>query len=86
MDCLICVHLGQSFKSKLTNYCEARSAIFHQVSTELTAKTRVDMERARIDLEEHRLECPVKKSRSFGSAVPILPNCSLQPQRDSICS
>ena len=57
MACLKCAHLEQLFESKLSKYGEARSAMFHQVSTDLAAKKQVDMERARYDLEEHQLLC-----------------------------
>jgi hypothetical protein len=55
MDCLRCVDLEQAFEFKLSKYIEARSAAYYRVSTELAAKKNVDMERARNDLEEHRL-------------------------------
>jgi len=57
MDCLRCVDLEQAFEFRLSKYSEARSAAFYQVSTELAAKKKVDMERARNDLEEHQLIC-----------------------------
>ena|ERR1700747_1347028 len=59
MDCLKCKDLEQAFESRLSNYSEARSAAFYQVSTELAAQKKVDMERARNDLEEHQLICPL---------------------------
>ena len=57
MDCLNRMDLEQAFESGLSEYREARSAVFYQVSTELAAKKKVDMERARCDLEEHKLMC-----------------------------
>jgi hypothetical protein len=57
MDCLKCVHLEQVFESSLSGYSEARSSAFYQVSTELAAKKKVDMERARNDMEEHQFIC-----------------------------
>ena len=60
MDCLKCLDLGQAFESRLSQYSEARSAAFYQVSTELAARKKVDMERARYDLEEHTLLCPLR--------------------------
>ena len=59
MDCLKCMDLEQAFESRLSKYGEARSAAFYQVSTELAAKKKVDMERARNDLDEHQLICPL---------------------------
>lgn len=58
MDCLTCTNLEQALEFRLSKYREARSALFYQVSTELAAKKKVDMERARNDMEEHQLTCP----------------------------
>lgn len=57
MDCLICKVLERAFESKRSKYREARTAAYYRVSTELAAYKNVDMERARYDLEEHRLVC-----------------------------
>ncbi len=57
MDCLVCKDLERVFASRWSKYIEARSAAFYRVSTELAAKNNVDMERARNDLEEHRVVC-----------------------------
>jgi hypothetical protein len=57
MDCLICKDLERAFESRRSAYIEARCAAYYRVSTELAAKKHVDMERAKNDLEEHRLVC-----------------------------
>jgi Zn-dependent peptidase ImmA (M78 family) len=57
MDCLICKGLEQALESRQSEYIEARSAAYYQVSTELAAYKNVDMERAKSDLEEHELVC-----------------------------
>lgn len=57
MDCSKRTDLEQAFESGRSKYNEARSAVFYQVSTELAARKKVDMERARYDLEEHKLIC-----------------------------
>ena len=62
MDCLTCTNLEQGFDFRLSKYSEARSAPFYQVSTELAAKEKVDMERARNDMEEHQLTCPSRRA------------------------
>jgi hypothetical protein len=86
MACLKCAHLEQLFESKLSNYGEARSAMFHQVSTELAARKRVDMERARNDLEEHQLVCLMRTSESSNPQVAISRGRSLQLQPDKAWS
>lgn len=62
MDCLKCMHLELVFEARASNHSEARSSAFYQVSTELAAKKKVDMERARNDLEEHQLKCAWRDS------------------------
>ena len=64
MDCLTCTDLEEAFESRVGKYNDARSAAFYQVSTELAAKKQVDMERARNDLDEHQLICPLAPARS----------------------
>jgi hypothetical protein len=57
MDCPICRNLERTFKAGLSEYTEARSSACYQVSKRFAAKKNVDMERARYELEEHRLVC-----------------------------
>lgn len=63
MDCLICKELERVFESRLSDYIEARSAAYYRVTTEFAAYKNVDKERARSDLEEHRLVCVSAKVR-----------------------
>jgi hypothetical protein len=57
MSCLAGTDLKHAVESRFGQYSEARSAPFYQVSTELAAKKKVDMERAKSDWEEHQLKC-----------------------------
>jgi len=57
MDCLQCMDLSRTFESAHVKYVAARSAEFYQISTEIAARKQVDMERARIDLQEHQAAC-----------------------------
>jgi len=57
MDCLICKDLTSAFEAGLSEYIEARSSACYLVSKRFAAKKNVDMERARYELEEHRLLC-----------------------------
>jgi len=57
MGCLVCKDLERTLDFKRSKYYEARSAAYYRVSTELAASKNVDMERAKSDLEEHRLVC-----------------------------
>lgn len=57
MNCSICKDLERTLESRRSQYIAARSAAYYRVSTELAAYKNVDMERAKSDLEEHRLVC-----------------------------
>jgi hypothetical protein len=57
MDCPICRDLERAYKAGLSEYIEASSSAFYRVCTELAAQKNVDVERARYELEEHRLVC-----------------------------
>ncbi len=71
MNCTICKELARVFAAGLSEYIEARSAACTQVSTSLLAKKNVDMERAKFELEEHRLVCVF----AIGALAPL-------PERD----
>ena len=68
MDCSICLDLAGAFEAGLSEYIEARSSACYQVSKGPSAKKNVDMERARYELEEHRLVCV-----SAASVLALLP-------------
>jgi hypothetical protein len=57
MDCLLCKDLDRGLRLTLASYRKARSAAFYRVCTDIAAKKEVDMERAKNDLQEHRLVC-----------------------------
>jgi len=75
VDCLICKDLERAFESRRSQYLDARSAAYYQVSTELAAYKNVDMERAKSDLEEHQLVCV--------SATEMRPSASRALRLDS---
>lgn len=58
MDCVVCKDLDRAVESTLASYLAARSAAYYRVCTDFAAKREVDMERAKTDLQEHRLVCP----------------------------
>ena len=57
MECPICRDRERAYQARLSEYTEARSSACYQVSTKLAAFKNVEMERAKSDLEEHRLVC-----------------------------
>jgi hypothetical protein len=78
VDCLACKDMERALKLTLANYIAARSAGFYRVCTDIAAKKEVDMERARTDLQEHRLVCPfairaAALDRAGDFFAPVLP-------------
>ena len=71
MNCSICRNLEQAFEAGLSEYIGARSSAYFRVCTKLAAQKNVEMERARSELEVHRLVCI--------SAVRVF---ALLPERD----
>jgi len=57
MGCPICGNLERAFNAGLIEYIEARSSAYYPICTKTAAYKKVDMERARYELEEHRLVC-----------------------------
>jgi hypothetical protein len=57
MNCLICKNLERALESRRSEYTEARSSAYYQVTTEFAAHKNVDKERAKSNLEEHQLVC-----------------------------
>ena len=57
MNCLICKNLERVLKSRRSEYAEARSSAYYQVTTEFAAHKNVDKERAKSNLEDHQLVC-----------------------------
>ena len=75
MGCPICGDLKRAYETGLGEYIEARSSASYGVSKRLAAFKNVEMERAKSDLEEHRLVCV--------SAIRVL---ALLPERDASTS
>jgi hypothetical protein len=57
MCCPICKNLERVFDAELGEYIEVRSSVYYSFSTKIAAYRKVDMARARYELEEHRLVC-----------------------------
>ena len=57
MNCPTCQELERTYEAALSEYTEARSSTFFQVCLDVAAQKNVEMERARYELEEHRLAC-----------------------------
>ena len=57
MECTICMDLKRAYEAGLSEYIEARSSVCFRACTRLAARKNVEMERARYEVEEHRLVC-----------------------------
>lgn len=57
MNCRICGNLEQAYEAALNEYMEACSSACYRISNKPAAQKYVDMERARYELEEHRMIC-----------------------------
>ena len=68
MDCLTCRDLKRAYETERSGYIEARSSAMYGLSTRLAAFRNVEMERARCELDEHRLVCVF-----VGNVIPLLP-------------
>src|ERR1039458_2315235 len=55
MDCPICRDLKRTYEAGFREYIEARSSACFRACTRLAARKNVEMERARDEVEEHRL-------------------------------
>jgi hypothetical protein len=62
MNCLTCKNLERALESRRSEYVEARSSAYYQVTTEFAAHKNVDKERAKSNLEEHRLVCSFRRT------------------------
>ena len=65
VGCSKCTNLEQTLEFRFREYREARSAPFYRVSTELAAEKKVEMERARYDMEEHQLTCLLRDRKNL---------------------
>jgi hypothetical protein len=57
MECLVCRDLARTYDRELSELIDARSSACYRVTKKFAAAKNVDMERARYELEEHRLLC-----------------------------
>ena len=76
LDCRACSGLERAFEATYGEYVEACQSASYRFCTKFAAHKRVDMERARYELEEHGIECV----SAFGLA-DVVPSPS---NRDSI--
>jgi hypothetical protein len=57
LNCRQCRDLDRALRLTLAKYVEACAAALYRVTKEFAAKSQVDMERSRNDMEDHLLVC-----------------------------
>jgi len=57
MNCPICRDLERAYEAAFSEYIEVRSSAWFSLSSDVAASKRVDLERMRYELEEHRFVC-----------------------------
>jgi hypothetical protein len=79
-DCPLCKGLEEVCESRISEYVKARSAAYHQASTELAAYKNVEMERARSELEEQpvRVRLGTQKRDSQHATLGVPKECEWQ--------
>ena len=78
MHCQLCRNLEQAFETRRSAFVEASSLASFQVSSRFAAYMNVEMERALIELEEHRSICRSIVNESAG--LPVLAQHRRGPQ------
>jgi len=58
MTCFECRDLYRAFERRTSQYVEARSSAFFQVSANIAARKYIYLQRALSDLREHQSDCP----------------------------
>lgn len=81
MDCQTCRNLKQAYDDGLSRYIEARSSVIYRFSTRFAAYKRVEMERAKADLEEHWFVCA-----SSNWAIAFLPQQELSVELSQLAA
>jgi hypothetical protein len=78
MRCMLCRNLELAFEARRTEYIQASSLSSYHVSKKFAAYTNVEMERALMELEEHRSVCLLAGNES--AHMPVVPHLHSMPQ------
>jgi hypothetical protein len=81
MHCVLCENLQRTFEARQREYIESGSLAYYQVSKKFAAYKNVEMERARIELQEHQAECLAALSLSARIPAAALLRPRLQERR-----
>jgi len=68
MHCELCENLQRAFEAKRSEYIESGSLACYRVSKKFAAYKNVEMERARVELQEHQAVCV--SAANFSARLP----------------
>jgi hypothetical protein len=57
MQCILCENLERAFESRQKEYFESATLACYRVSRKFAAYKNVEMERARLELQDHQAVC-----------------------------
>jgi len=64
MGCPICRDMERAIECRHAEYIEARFAAYYRFCTKLAARRMVELERAKNELEDHRMVCVSASGKS----------------------
>jgi hypothetical protein len=80
MHCRLCENLQRALEARRSEYIEASSDAYYRVSKRLAAYKNVEMERARAELQEHRMVCLA----AMNASQSLLPSGMLRLSRPEL--
>lgn len=83
MHCALCENLQRAFEGKWSEYIESGSLSYYRVSKKFAAYKNVEMERARIELQEHQAVCVSAANLSGRLPAEVLRRPQLRKERQS---
>ena len=84
MDCPRCQNLEQALQIRRAEYSEALASVYYRVNRRLAAYKSVELERARNELEEHRLACGYEVKQHEPAPIRALPFFARQEELPSV--
>lgn len=81
MSCLRCQDLERAVEVKQREYSESLASAYYRISRKFAAYASVELERARNELEEHRLVCVSVVGQPAALAEVVRPRFTRQKLR-----
>jgi hypothetical protein len=82
MSCLRCEDLERALEVRRSKYCEALASPYLRVSRKFAAYLSVELERAKNELEEHRLACVFAVKQPAALSAAACPRLAQEELRD----